>query len=88
METIVFQADVSDDDACRAMAQAAVDKWGRIDYLINNAARTKFNPYPKLDGVSKQDFLDIYAVNVVGAYQMIRAVDADHEEAGPRRHRQ
>ena len=73
-ETIVFQADVSDDDACRAMAQAAIDKWGRIDYLINNAARTKFNPYPKLDGVSKQDFLDIYAVNVVGAYQMIRAV--------------
>ncbi len=73
-ETIVFQADVSDDDGCRAMARAAADRWGRIDYLINNAARTKFNPYPKLDGVSKQDFLDIYAVNVVGAYQMVRAV--------------
>jgi 3-oxoacyl-[acyl-carrier protein] reductase len=53
-ETIVFQADVSDDDACRAMAQAAIDKWGRIDYLINNAARTKFNPYPKLDGVASR----------------------------------
>lgn len=73
-DTIVFQGDVSDDDACRAMAKAAVDQWGRIDYLINNAARTKFNPYPKLDGVTKQDFLDIYAVNVVGAYQMVRAV--------------
>ena len=73
-ETIVFQADVSDDDACRAMVKAAADKWGRIDYLINNAARTKFNPYPKLEGVTKQDFLDIYAVNVVGAYQMVRAV--------------
>ncbi len=73
-ETIVFQADVSDDDACRAMVRAAADKWGRIDYLINNAARTKFNPFPKLDGVNKQDFLDIYAVNVVGAYQMVRAV--------------
>jgi 3-oxoacyl-[acyl-carrier protein] reductase len=73
-ETIVFQADVADDDACRGMAAAAAEKWGRIDYLVNNAARTKFNPYPKLDGVSKQDFLDIYAVNVVGAYQMVRAV--------------
>jgi 3-oxoacyl-[acyl-carrier protein] reductase len=73
-ETIVYQGDVSDDDACRGMAKAAADKWGRIDYLINNAARTKFNPYPNLDGVSKQDFLDIYAVNVVGAYQMVRAV--------------
>ena len=73
-ETIVFQGDVGEESACQGMAKAAVDKWGRIDYLINNAARTKFNPYPKLDGVSKQDFLDIYAVNVVGAYQMIRAV--------------
>lgn len=73
-EVIVFQADVADDDACQGMARAAAERWGRIDYLINNAARTKFNPYPKLDGVSKQDFLDIYAVNVVGAYQMVRAV--------------
>jgi len=81
-ETIVFQADVSDDDACRAMAQAAVDKWGRIDYLINNAARTKFNPYPKLEGVTKQDFLDIYAVNVVGAYQMVRAVAPHMKKQG------
>jgi 3-oxoacyl-[acyl-carrier protein] reductase len=74
VETICFQADVSEDDDCRAMTQAAIDKWGRIDYLINNAARTKFNPFPNMDGVSKQDFLDIYAVNVVGPYQMIRAV--------------
>ena len=81
-QAICVQADVSDDDACRAMAQAAVDKWGRIDYLINNAARTKFNPYPKLDGVSKQDFLDIYAVNVVGAYQMIRACEPHMRKTG------
>lgn len=74
VDTIVFQADVADDDACRAMVKAAADKWGRIDYLVNNAARTKFNPFPKLEGVTKQDFLDIYAVNVVGAYQMVRAV--------------
>ncbi len=73
-EAITVQADVSNDDDCRAMAQAAIDAWGRIDYLINNAARTKFNPYPNLEGVDKDDFLNIYAVNVVGAYQMVRAV--------------
>ncbi|MDH3977187.1 MAG: SDR family oxidoreductase [Gammaproteobacteria bacterium] len=74
-EAITVQADVSEDADCRRMVQAAVDKWGRIDYLINNAARTKFNPYPQMDGVTKDDFLNIYAVNVVGAYQMIRAVE-------------
>lgn len=81
-EAICVQADVSDDDACQRMAKAAVDAWGRIDYLINNAARTKFNPYPNLEGVTKQDFLDIYAVNVVGAYQMIRAVEPHMRQTG------
>ena len=81
-EAITFQADVSEDDDCRGMAQAALDKWGRIDYLINNAARTKFNPFPNMDGVNKQDFLDIYAVNVVGAYQMIRAVEPHMRKNG------
>ena len=74
-QAIVVQADVSDDEACKRMVQEALDAWGRIDYLINNAARTKFNAYEDLDGLNKQDFLDIYAVNVVGAYQMIRAVE-------------
>lgn len=74
-ETLVLQGDVSDDAACKAMAKAAAEKWGRIDYLVNNAARTKFNPYPNWEGVQKQDFLDIYAVNVVGPYQMVRAVE-------------
>jgi 3-oxoacyl-[acyl-carrier protein] reductase len=87
-EAITFQADVSDDDACRAMAQAAVDAWGRIDYLINNAARTKFNPYPKLDGVSKQDFLG----HLRGECRRCLPDDsrgrAAHAQTGPRCNRQ
>ncbi len=73
-DVLVYQGDVGDDTHCRGMAQAAIDRWGRIDYLINNAARTKFNPYENLDGLNADDFLAIYQVNVVGAYQMVRAV--------------
>ncbi len=82
VEALVFQADVSDDAACRAMVQAAVDTWGRVDFLVNNAARTKFNPYENLEGLDKQDFLDIYAVNVVGTYQMVRAVEPHMRKQG------
>ena len=82
VETIVQKADIADDDQCRALANAALDKWGRIDALINNAGTTKFNAHPNLDGLNKQDFLDIYAVNTVGAYQMTRAVAESMRTSG------
>lgn len=72
-EVIVFQGDVGEDIACRAMVQAAVDAWGSVDYLVSNAAKTKFNAYDDLEGLTAEDFLSIYQVNVVGAYQMVRA---------------
>ncbi|MDW8258398.1 MAG: SDR family oxidoreductase, partial [Gammaproteobacteria bacterium] len=73
-DVLLFQGDVADDANCQAMARGAFERWGRIDYLINNAAKTKANPYENLDGLSAEDFLEIYRVNVVGAYQMVRAV--------------
>ncbi len=74
VESLVFQADVSNDDDCQSMVEAAIKKWGKIDYLVNNAGKTKFNPFENLEGLSSKDFLDIYSVNVVGPYQMIKAV--------------
>lgn len=72
-EVIVYQGDVGLDTTCRGMAQAASDAWGRIDYLVSNAAKTKFAPYDDLESLTAEDFLSIYQVNVVGAYQMVRA---------------
>jgi 3-oxoacyl-[acyl-carrier protein] reductase len=58
------------------MADAAVAKWGHIDILVNNAGTTKFCDHWKLDGLDADDFMRIYGVNVVGPFQMIRAVAA------------
>lgn len=79
-DVVLFQGDVSKDEDCRAMAEAAVQKWGRIDALINNAGRTKFVPHGDLDGLDAQDFQDIYAVNTIGPFQMTRAC-ASHLKA-------
>lgn len=71
--TVIAQGDVSDDAACRAIAKAA-DAYGRIDALVNNAGMTKQVPnHADLDGLSSEDFLRLYAVNVVGPFQMVRA---------------
>jgi 3-oxoacyl-[acyl-carrier protein] reductase len=82
VETLLVRADVSNDDDCRRMASEATTRWGRIDALINNAGRTKFVQHTDLDGLGAQDFLDIYAVNVVGAFQMARAVAPAMKERG------
>lgn len=73
-QVLVCKADVADDEACRAMVEAALEKWGRIDILVNNAGTTKFCDHDDLEGLDAADFLNIYSVNVIGPYQMIRAV--------------
>ncbi len=74
VETLLCRADVSADDECRRMVEEASAKWGRIDALVNNAGTTKFCAHHQLEGLTKEDFLRIYSVNLVGPYQMIRAV--------------
>ncbi|MDO8913669.1 MAG: SDR family NAD(P)-dependent oxidoreductase [Phenylobacterium sp.] len=72
-KAIVVQGDVASDDDCRKIA-AAAEPFGRIDALFNNAGVTKFAPnHADLDAVTADDFLRLYSVNVVGAYQMVRA---------------
>jgi 3-oxoacyl-[acyl-carrier protein] reductase len=72
-DPLVMQADVGDDAQCRKLVQAAMDKWGRVDALVNNAGTTKFVKHTDLDGLSADDFLRIYRLNVVGPFQMARA---------------
>jgi len=72
-DAILGQGDVSSDADCRSIAKVAQDKWGRIDMLVNNAGTTKFADHADLDALNADDFINIYKVNVIGAYQMIRA---------------
>jgi NAD(P)-dependent dehydrogenase (short-subunit alcohol dehydrogenase family) len=70
---VTIQADVASDDDCKKIA-AAAQGYGQIDALFNNAGITKFaSRHADLDAVSGEDFLRLYQVNVVGAFQMIRA---------------
>lgn len=67
------KGDVAEDADCRKLARAALDAWGRIDILVNNAGTTKFAAHNNLDALNAEDFARIYAVNVIGPFQMIRA---------------
>ena len=81
-EALLVQADVAEDADCRRLAQAALDKWGRIDALVNNAGATKFASHADLEALCAEDFQRIYAVNVVGTYQMVRACAPAMKQGG------
>ncbi len=72
-EALPARGNVAEDKDCRIIAQMALDKWGRIDALVNSAGITKFAAASDLEALDAEDFQRIYAVNVIGAYQMVRA---------------
>ena len=74
VDALVFGGSVADDAVCVAMAAAARGRWGRVDILVNNAGTTKFVVHDNLDGLDSGDFQRICGVNLIGPYQMTRAV--------------
>lgn len=73
VEVLTVQGDVSQDADCRHMVQRTIERWGRLDILVNNAATTKPIPQHDLEAQSAEEFQRIYAVNVIGTFQMTRA---------------
>jgi 3-oxoacyl-[acyl-carrier protein] reductase len=78
---IALQGDVAQDADCRRVAKAVLEKWGRIDALVNSAGTTKFVAHGDLEGLSAEDILGIFRVNFVGPFQMIRACAGALKEA-------
>jgi NAD(P)-dependent dehydrogenase (short-subunit alcohol dehydrogenase family) len=71
-KAVLVQGDVASDDDCRRIA-AAAEPFGKVDALFNNAGQTMFAGHADMEAVSAEDFARIYAVNVVGPFQMVRA---------------
>ena len=72
-DVLVERADVSQDADCRALAEAATRKFGRIDALVNNAGLSVFGKDAEWDALDAAAFQKILAVNTLGPFQMVRA---------------
>ena len=81
-KAIAVRGNVAEDEDCRAVVKAALDAFGRVDALVNSAGTTKFAPMDDLSLQNASDFHDVYAVNVIGTYQMTRAAAPAMREAG------
>lgn len=59
------KCDVSDETAVKKLMEEANQRFGRIDYLVNNAGLSKFTPFLEMDGASWDEVLN---TNLRGAF--------------------
>src|SRR3712207_4810795 len=56
-ETVVFGGDLTKEGACDDLVKTAVDAWGQLDIIVNNAGYTIDAPLHKMDDVQFQRML-------------------------------
>ena len=83
-ETAVFAGDLTKDGAPEGLIQTAIDAWGRIDIIVNNAGYTLDAPLHKLNDDWFQRMLDIH---LVVPFRVIRAA-APHLREPAKRERE
>ncbi|MFJ9340461.1 SDR family NAD(P)-dependent oxidoreductase [Streptomyces sp. NPDC101733] len=72
-DAVYVQGDVSDAADARRVVAEAVEAYGRLDVLVNNAGVTRFIPLDDLEAADADVWRRIFDVNVIGAWQVITA---------------
>ncbi|HWN66281.1 MAG TPA: SDR family oxidoreductase [Haliangium sp.] len=61
--------DVSDEAQVEATVQGAIDRFGRLDVVVNNAGLMTFGP---IEGLTADDWLRVLRVDLLGAFFFIK----------------
>ncbi|ULL13480.1 SDR family NAD(P)-dependent oxidoreductase [Paenibacillus sp. H1-7] len=72
-QAIAIQADVSKDEEVRRMVANIAERFGGLNYLINNASITRHIPLDDLEAAVEEVWDELYAVNVKGMFYCARA---------------
>jgi 3-oxoacyl-[acyl-carrier protein] reductase len=73
-EATAVHLDVADPASTRAMADAALSAYGRIDVLVNNAAYFAALPLHTLDEIEVDEWDRVMAINLRGPFLCAKAV--------------
>jgi 3-oxoacyl-[acyl-carrier protein] reductase len=71
VETLATVADVMNPQDVSRVVNATLDRWGRIDVLVNNVGGSKWTPF---ENVPDEEWFDIFNLNLFAAARVTRAV--------------
>ena len=78
-EAIVDGNDITDEAAVASLVSTVIDKWGRVDILINNAGILRDKSFAKME---MDDFRKVLEVHLMGSVNCTKAVWPHMAEAG------
>ena len=78
-QAMVDGNDITDEAAVDALVSSVIEKWGRIDVLINNAGILRDKSFAKM---STDDFRKVLEVHLMGSVNCTKAVWPHMAEAG------
>jgi NAD(P)-dependent dehydrogenase (short-subunit alcohol dehydrogenase family) len=64
---IAVQADITDEDQVKAVAERSASEYGRVDILINNAGVSQLS-YTATEDLSKKEWDTIIGINLTGTF--------------------
>ena len=71
-EYLILESDISDEDAVKEIYKAALERFGRVDILVNNAADGDMDGIDTIEQITPKVIDDTFAVNVWGSILMTR----------------
>jgi len=73
-EAVAMEADISDENATKKMAEKVIQEYGRVDILVNNAAIWYGLDITPWDAWTVEEWDRIFAVNVRGTWLCCKAI--------------
>ena len=69
---LVLESDISDEEAVKKIYSTVLERFGRVDILVNNAADGDMEGIDTIEKITQKVIDDTFAVNVRGSILMIR----------------
>ena len=69
---IILESDISNEDDVKAIYSTVMERYGRIDILVNNAAEGDMDGLDTIEKITPNVIDDTFAVNVRGSIMMTR----------------